>query len=753
MAAIEKSFPSSLAIITTQPTSWLKFSPVQFGTIYHLTGFEPQSAIPHQRIQPEFTKPDAEVVHCNDLASLTQSLKSQQPQSVIVDHSIPWGQKNSFGGELARALHLDLGTYRDIEFVAGLISFACSLSSVMIISSILPAAMMLGARHRKWRDLVIQTMNVQALVELPAGVFSPYTSVQSIHALLRRKQENERSVTLFYPLSDRGELFDLGGQPWFRDYKEAIAGDEPKVGFTGMIEEGSPWYSAAHHPNVFATERIFGDIAESKPLGELCEIFQGLRFARNLARGKSGTPIIRGRDLSNPKVTIKDLDRFVLEDKPHERFKVKQDDILIQRIGASPCVVVVDANLEDAIAGDTVIIVRPKSSLVPPSIVAQFLSSPSFKSMLSAVCAGTTVQTITLSGLRDIPIPVLPAEINREIEEIRRAEDQLRDEADRVRSIRLSLFSVKSREELHKTISDIRTTNQTLAYSLDQSGELSFQLRNSYPFPLAFPYRLIDSEFEPMKIQYQLYQIAEGMAAYVASVMLALVDQRPRRFRERVKFAWGGKGATFGNWCGIVERSGALIDMNQSSLHRSLYKLSGTEETKSSFAMSLLQLNEYRDDFHHPQGGTLFGQEAEERISEARKHMENCLASLSFLVQHPLYRVLDFDSMRGQHNVVVTALHYVGDHPGMRRVRRELTTIPKKGDLYVSLEDGERWVQLYPFITIHHCPLCKLPETYFVDQWSSGKPARLKSFERGHSEESDEVGEALEQWMSQQAVG
>lgn len=67
--------------------------------------------------------------------------------------------------------------------------------------------------------------------------------------------------------------------------------------------------------------------------------------------------------------------------------------------------------------------------------------------------------------------------------------------------------------------------------------------------------------------------------------------------------------------------------------------------------------------------------------------------------------------------------------------------------------DRETWIPLHPLVSVQYCPHCKMRETYFVDAWEGpGKPAQLKSFERGHTHRDDkaaqQIGSDLERWLS-----
>ncbi len=93
--------------------------------------------------------------------------------------------------------------------------------------------------------------------------------------------------------------------------------------------------------------------------------------------------------------------------------------------------------------------------------------------------------------------------------------------------------------------------------------------------------------------------------------------------------------------------------------------------------------------------------------------------------------------------MIVQSLRYIGDHPGMTQERTEYPDPLTKNDLYVQLRQDRR-VSLDPYLTVQNCPSCKTRETYFIDRWrGKGEVAHLKSFERGHVEQSPEIGTGL----------
>jgi hypothetical protein len=66
--------------------------------------------------------------------------------------------------------------------------------------------------------------------------------------------------------------------------------------------------------------------------------------------------------------------------------------------------------------------------------------------------------------------------------------------------------------------------------------------------------------------------------------------------------------------------------------------------------------------------------------------------------------------------------------------------------LFLDLGE-ERWVTLYPFISIWNCSKCKWRETYYIDSWNAEKVSvDIKSFERGHLEVKPWLAVRLNEW-------
>ena len=267
----------------------------------------------------------------------------------------------------------------------------------------------------------------------------------------------------------------------------------------------------------------------------------------------------------------------------------------------------------------------------------------------------------------------------------------------------------------------------------------------NYPLPLAYSYRLLEAEFETIRILKELYWNAEGLTAFLTSMTLALAPTPTGQTKKALLNAWWGKGATFGNWFSVLAKTASRLDEERGPLYRSMKRLIGTDQHLTPFTEDMRWLIDRRDEFHH--GNLPVGDKADRLAQEVRRRFEHCISQSTALWQHPLRLVLDYDAVRDGAYVVATCLDFSEDHPVGRKVQENYQGIPKKQDLYV-LQNREEWISLYPFISVRYCRYCQSRETYFVDAWNGqGEEANLKSFERAHEEVSQEVGQELSKWL------
>ncbi len=276
------------------------------------------------------------------------------------------------------------------------------------------------------------------------------------------------------------------------------------------------------------------------------------------------------------------------------------------------------------------------------------------------------------------------------------------------------------------------------------------QSLESYPLPLAFGYSLLTSKWEPRECYREQMRFAENILAFLASVSLALVQ---RCDYERIEIDpdkyWQG-GISPGDWRDIVGRCSKIFATQQEHPLASYIQKLNIRSEKKGFGKDIAELIREKNDYKHDRGPVV-----EEDIivasNEVQEKLDRCTESLAFFTEYPIRLVQDFDVSRHDDEFVLRCLRYTGDGPGFPHEKIAFHKALPRGDLFLDLGQ-QNWIPLYPFINAMNCPRCKFKEIYFIDGWDRKKSrVWLKSFERGHTEESYEIPKALKYWRDEQA--
>lgn len=271
--------------------------------------------------------------------------------------------------------------------------------------------------------------------------------------------------------------------------------------------------------------------------------------------------------------------------------------------------------------------------------------------------------------------------------------------------------------------------------------EIENLISTLYPFPLAFGFRSLASIVDARDLYREQLRIAENMLAFLASVSLSLLREHESEDEIIDLEQFWRSGISPGDWKDIVGRCSKVFAGYEESLALSIHKLNIRLE-KKGFGADVSYLIRAKNDFKHDRGPKIL-EDFREATQETQERLWRCMEALEFFTEYPMRQVEDFDVSRNGDKFFLKCLRYVGDHPSFQQEEVEFHKGVPRGDLLIDL-GNQRWMSLYPFITTMNCPHCKVRETYFVDMWDQKrKIAKMKSFERGHTEDSSEISEAL----------
>ena len=273
----------------------------------------------------------------------------------------------------------------------------------------------------------------------------------------------------------------------------------------------------------------------------------------------------------------------------------------------------------------------------------------------------------------------------------------------------------------------------------------------------------MSSIYDPIQKYPEQLRVAENVLVFLAvtGISLAQADETLKNQADITdslirKFFEGGISP--GDWQSLAYFAGRLLRGQKrfaiSNSFASLwFKGGGTKE--SDFAKVTKKLVELKNDFKHDRGPQT-PHEFELSSKELQEYLDACYTQLSFYVKYPIRSVQSMNIEWQTNKAILETLVYQGDHPGLRQERLEHSKPLTKDMLYLEL-DKELWAPLYPHASIQYCPSCKTRETYFIDRWDGqGNKITLKSFERGHTHESDadakQIATSMEHWITNNLV-
>jgi hypothetical protein len=282
--------------------------------------------------------------------------------------------------------------------------------------------------------------------------------------------------------------------------------------------------------------------------------------------------------------------------------------------------------------------------------------------------------------------------------------------------------------------------------SLEERLEVEVDVSKRYPFPIAYGYRLLTAIVNTDELYRQQMRVAENILAFLGSTLLALLSAGDRQKLDLDLRELWSKGISPGDWRDICTRCLRIFaSAHDDSLAEAFVRL-GISSQKTSVGRCIQYLIQAKNDFKHDRW-PLTEEDFAQGCAETQLVLVALLKDMQFLADHPIREVKEIDTDR-HGSVKLTCLVYRGDHPGFAQETLEYGTPLHRGDLYLE-RAPDHWVSLYPFIQPISCSRCKSKEVFFVDKWLRGEQkVLLKSFDRGHVEESSDTAVALSHWQS-----
>jgi len=639
-----------------------------------------------------------------------------------------------------RFLSDSIGRTADIAFVQHI---AASLGDngrgIVVVS---PGLLQASGRERAGIRSLLERGLIEAVVSLPSGMLR-YTSIPVALIVLNRDVPVEGEVMMveLNSLGDDGTLSYAQQQKILASVnkRSEIDNFSLSVSVDTLLERGAA-ISPSRYVALESVSNLIGGIGERKRLEDIATILRGNR----LSHSENGTvDFLRAGDIDGGHVGVNDIEAQAEEgDIRGEVSKLascKEGDILLKAADPFDGALAADGT-EGVPINQQVIIIRLHSEHAElRQFLLEFIQSDTGYQLLSSLAGGATISRVRVDVLRDMPVPVPDKSLLSLVEDIHGVEIELDKRRQKLEEIRRQLFNMKDLNRSEAHVREVSTEVQILSDGLVQSDDLTYKIRNFYPFPIAWGYRSLTGIREESERREELRRVAENLLAFLGCVGLSVMlheqgipKDGENLSREWLQNCWKG-GVNFGDWKDLAHLSGKRLRSDAKSPLSADFasvwfaKSSGTKA--SEFYKITEELTAKRNIDSHGRGATRV--ERRERMHKFENMVDNVYEAVSFLVKYPIHLVQGIDSPWDKSTFEVSSLAYIGDHPSMQMKTTELSSPVTKGLLYIE-SGGEDWVPLHPWMSVAYCPICTHRETYIVDKRSGKGKYDFKSLERGH---------------------
>ncbi|MFI6275302.1 hypothetical protein [Streptomyces sp. NPDC050988] len=284
------------------------------------------------------------------------------------------------------------------------------------------------------------------------------------------------------------------------------------------------------------------------------------------------------------------------------------------------------------------------------------------------------------------------------------------------------------------------------------SSAVMSDARTTMPHPVARAIRTIQ-QANTSKEQYEALLDAAEILAISASVTAAALLQRriggsaahPDESNERSlsmlrSSLLAGGGATFGTWTNWLDALRPLA-ASRPEVVPGLPNALHSDEHTTGLIGHLNALRTERNRAAHGDRPQSAG-ESGLRVEEIRPHLEHALMKAEFLTQSPWLLTVSCSYQPRTQTFDVVAHNAMGDHPDFERREFSWTSPVANEVFYVLTAEGP--VTLSPFVASLFCPQCQQMEVCYAARADKRTgPAILKSFARGHTLHSADLGDEI----------
>lgn len=277
---------------------------------------------------------------------------------------------------------------------------------------VIPEGLLFGDSYNDFREFVLKQCTVRAMITLPAGLLLPLSSIRTALLLLEKspergtRKEDKVYVTNVEHTKDFEEIVTI-----YRDFvNKKIIPEEDHIFITNLENPRQINYDYLKGLRKLNSQNKQGTPEWPQvQLQNIARLTTGIRKKSIGKKNAKGEAIyIRAGDVDDLLLDLGESDRINTSDNVF-RYTAKSGDVLMTRAGTVGRVALVEDDSIPIILGSNVlkISINDKAQVLPEFLLA-VLRSEHGQSQIKMFTGGSTIRAISVSGLRQIMIPLPP---------------------------------------------------------------------------------------------------------------------------------------------------------------------------------------------------------------------------------------------------------------------------------------------------------------------------------------------------------
>ena len=294
-------------------------------------------------------------------------------------------------------------------------------------------ALFRGGADQKIRERFLYADIIEAVIELPAGLLAPYTSISTALVLFNKKKPMNRQKQIMMinakNLSESGStrtkvLTDEAMQL----IERGLTLDEEVAQVSRLIaNENLKDAQVLPSHYVFESQMDFKeygtvifelsafDRMDTAPLKILATLYRGYNALPRNIEENGPYAVLKIADVENSEIDYAGLTYYKVEERTKvENYLIQKNDVILSIRGQSLKVAVFEQDRDDVLLSQNFVGIRCGREL-DPYFLKMYFESPTVQFIFNAKLTGSTVMNLPIKEIESLAVPVLSLERQHEI--------------------------------------------------------------------------------------------------------------------------------------------------------------------------------------------------------------------------------------------------------------------------------------------------------------------------------------------------